>query len=307
MSARHDPESRRGVLFAAGAYVLWGLLPVYWKALIAASPTEILAHRMVWSLVFVALILAVRQNLAWLGPALRNKRTLLTFSVSSVLLSVNWGIYIWAVNTGHIVETSLGYFISPLLISLLGVLFLRERLRPLQIGAFALALVGVLWLTFSHGEFPWIALSLAGTWGVYGLIRKTASLGSLQGLTVETLVVLPFAILYLLYLEYAGVGTFGHLGIGFTLLLVSVGIATATPLLFFASAARRVTLSTVGLMQYIAPTIQFLIGTLLYGEVVSKSKLLGFVFVWAGLLIYSVEAVYQSTRIAGAGQASPAE
>ena len=288
------------------AYVLWGLLPIYWKTLKAALPTEILAHRMAWSLVFVVALLAFRKNLSWLGSALRDRRTILTFGASSMLLTLNWGIYIWAVNNNHIVETSLGYFIAPLLISLLGVVFLGERLRPLQIAAFLCALFGVLWLTFSHGEFPWIALSLAATWGVYGLIRKTAKLGSLQGLTVETLVVLPLAIGYLIYLEASGVGTFGD-SFGFSLLLAFAGVATAIPLLLFASAARRVTLTTVGLMQYIAPTIQYLIGTMIYGEIVSGAKLVGFAMVWIGLLIYSAEAVVRSTRIAGAGQAAPAE
>ena len=286
----------RGNLSAAAAYVLWGLLPLYWKALVDVPALEILAHRMVWSLAVVLGLLALRRHWGWLGPALRNRRILLTYVTSALLLALNWYLYIWAVNANHIVETSLGYFINPLVNVLLGVLFLKERLRLGQGLAIGIAAAGVLYLTVTFGSLPWIALTLAGTFGVYGLLRKTAALESLEGLTLETLVLMPAALIYLLALEFQGRGAFGHSGAGTSLLLAGAGIATATPLLLFAVGARRITMTTLGLLQYFAPTIQLLLGVLLYHEVVTPEKLVGFALIWLALGVYSAEGVLRSRR-----------
>lgn len=288
----------KGIFYGVGAYLLWGLLPIFWKSLHHVPALEILAHRMVWSLAFVVVLLAAQGHWRWLMPVLRNGRVLLTFTVSALLLSLNWFIYIWAVNAGHIVETSLGYFINPLLNVLLGMLFLKERLRPGQLVAVIVAVIGVLYLTLQYGSLPWIALTLAGSFGVYGLLRKTATLNSLEGLTLETLVLFPPALAYLVYLELVGSAAFGHVSLATTLLLVFGGVATALPLLLFASGARRVTLTLMGILQYIAPTMQFLIGVFLYHEPLDRYRLIGFSLIWLALAIYSLEGVLRSGRAA---------
>jgi chloramphenicol-sensitive protein RarD len=287
---------KRGAIFAACAYILWGLLPLYWKALHDVPALEILAHRMTWSLGFVLLLLAVRRQWRWLGQALRNRRILLTYTASALLLGLNWYLYIWAVNSGHIVESSLGYFINPLVNVLLGVLFLKERLRIGQGLAIALAACGVLYLTISLGALPWIALVLATTFGIYGLLRKTAALNSLEGLTLETLVLFPAALAYLLFLESQQRAAFAHAALPTTLLLAGAGVATAIPLLLFAAGARRITMTTLGLLQYIAPTLQFLIGVFIYHEQVSTARLIGFGLIWLALGLYSAESWLKSRR-----------
>lgn len=284
---------KRGVLAAVVAYTLWGILPVYWKAVQAVPASEILAHRTVWSLVFVLLLLAVRRQWDWLRQARQRPRMLLVFALTACLLGANWFTYIWAVNSGHIVDSSLGYFINPLFSVLLGVLFLKERLRLWQGVAIGLALVGVLFLTVAYGAFPWIALTLAGTFGCYGLLRKTAPLGSLEGLTLETALLSVPTLAYLLALESAGSGSFGHAGAATSLLLAGAGVVTAFPLLMFAYAARKVTLATVGILQYIAPTLQFLLGVLVYGEPFNQTRLLGFAAIWVALAIYSTEGIFK--------------
>jgi chloramphenicol-sensitive protein RarD len=285
-----------------GAYALWGLLPVYWKALQTVPALEILAHRTIWSLAFVLLVQAVRGRWEWLRLVRRQPRLLRTFLVSTCLLGVNWLTYIWAVNAGRVVDSSLGYFINPLVSVLLGVLFLGERLRLWQGVAVGLAAASVLYLTLGLGSLPWIALVLAGTFGTYGLLRKTAPLGSLEGLSVETALLSLPALAYLLSLEAAGQGSFGHAGGATTALLAFTGLVTAVPLLLFASAARNTTLATVGILQYIAPTLQLLLGLLVYHEPFSPARLLGFCGVWLALLIYSAEAVLQERlrRVAAA-------
>jgi len=250
---------KRGVLAAVVAYTLWGILPVYWKAVQAVPALEILAHRTVWSLVFVLLLLAARRQWDWLRQAREKPKMFLVFGLTTCLLGANWFTYIWAVNSDHVVDSSLGYFINPLFSVLLGVLLLGERLRLGQGIAIAFALAGVVFLTVAYGAFPWIALTLAGTFGLYGLLRKTAPLGSLEGLTLETALLSVPTLAYLLALESAGRGSFGHAGTATSLLLVGAGVVTAFPLLMFAYAARNVTLGTVGILQYIAPTLQFLL------------------------------------------------
>lgn len=288
-----EGDGKKGILFAAGAYLCWGLLPVYWKALQQVPATEILAHRMAWSLLVVLLLLAARRSWGWVRPVLRDGRTLLTFTVSALLLAANWLIYIWAVNADHVVETSLGYFINPLMSVALGMVFLRERLRPAQLVAILIAAGGVLFLTINHGRLPWIALGLALTFAFYGLLRKTAVLNSLEGLALETGVLFLPALLYLVYLERQGVGSFGHVDPGTSLLLMLAGAATTVPLLLFASGARRIPMTVLGVLQYIAPTLQFVLGVFVFGESLTTERLVGFVFVWVALLIFAGEGFVQ--------------
>jgi chloramphenicol-sensitive protein RarD len=288
----------KGILYAAGAYIMWGFFPLYWKALHGVPALEILGHRMAWSLVFVLAVLAWQRKWAWVGPALRDKQTVLRFFATATLLSVNWFVYIWGVNSGHVVETSLGYFINPLVNVLLGTIFLRERPRPIQWAAIALAAGGVLYLTVSYGALPWIALTLAFSFGLYGLLRKTAKLNSLEGLTLETGLLFPFAFAYLIYLEVTGQGAFGHAGTVTTSLLAFAGIATAIPLLLFAGGARRITMTTLGLLQYMAPTIQFSLGVFVYGEDLSPARLVGFAFIWTALLLYTGESALRARQTA---------
>ncbi len=281
----------KGVLYAAGSYILWGLLPIYWKWLQEVPAVQILAHRMVWSLFFVALLLAFKGQWRSLWQEARKPRTLLTFLASAILLAINWGLYIWAVNAGFIVETSLGYFINPLVNVVLGVLFLNERMRLWQWIAVGLAVAGVVYLTFGYGALPWIALTLAFSFAFYGLLRKTATLGALDGLTLETALLFLPALAYLLFLETQGQGAFGHTGWQTAVLLAAGGIATATPLLLFAAGARLIPYSLVGVLQYIAPTMQFLIGVLIYDEPFTAGRLVGFSLIWLGLLVYTIEGM----------------
>ena len=286
----------KGMLYAAGAYIIWGLLPLYWKALHVVPAGQILSQRIVWSLFFVAVMLTARRQWGWLRGALRRPRVILTFALSGTLLGINWFIYIWAVNAGHIVETSLGYFINPLVNVLLGYLVLKERLRPAQWLALSVALAGVLYLTISFGAFPWIALTLAFSFGTYGLIRKTAPLNSAEGLFIETAVLFLPAFGFLLLMESRGVGAFGHAGLPVTLLLIGAGIVTSIPLLLFAAGARRIPLTTLGLLQYIAPTMQFLIGVLVYNETFGLTRLIGFGLVWLALVLYTIETLIVNRR-----------
>lgn len=281
----------KGTIYAAGAYFLWGLLPIYWKLLDEVPAAQILAHRIVWSLVFVGLVLMVRRNWRWLGKALRRPCVLLTFTLSGLLLGINWFVYIWGVNAGFIVETSLGYFINPLVNVLLGFLILKEKLRGAQWLALSVALAGVLYLTFSYGAFPWIALTLAFSFGFYGLIRKTAVLNSAEGLFLETAVLFLPALGFLLLQEMRGVGALAHSSISTNLLLAGAGVVTSVPLLLFAAGARRITLTSLGLLQYIAPTLQFLIGVLIYNEEFGLSRLIGFGLIWLALVLYTVESL----------------
>jgi chloramphenicol-sensitive protein RarD len=279
-------EDRRGVWLALGAYVVWGLLPVYWKALHAVPAAAILANRIVWSAVFVSLLLTVQRNWGWLPAALRSRRIVLTYIGAGVLLSINWYIYIWAVNAGFLVDSSLGYFITPLVNVLLGVLVFRERLRPAHWAAVGLAAAGVLYITVSYGQLPWIGLSLALTFGTYGLVKKQARLPSLQGMALETAAIVLPALGFLAWQEASGAGVLGHVDWWTTLLLAGTGVITVIPLLWFADAAQRIPLSTMGLIQYISPTLMFLTGLLVFHEAFDAHKLAGFVLIWAALVLY---------------------
>jgi chloramphenicol-sensitive protein RarD len=280
-----------GVVYAFAAFAIWGLFPIYFKALHSIGAVEMLAHRMAWSMAFLLVVLTVLRRWQWVLPVLSDKRLLARFAASAVLLSTNWGIYIWAVNAGHIVEASLGYFINPLINVLFGMAFLHERLRPVQWIAVAVAAAGVVWLTWVNGAPPWISIALALTFGGYGLLRKTASLGALEGLTLETIILCPVALLYLFVMNAHGGSGFSEASIGVKLLLAAAGPITAVPLLLFAAGARRIPLSMLGLIQYITPTLQLLIGVVIYHEFFGHDQLIGYGAIWAALALYSAEGI----------------
>jgi chloramphenicol-sensitive protein RarD len=269
---------------------MWGLLPFYWKGLDHVPALQVIGHRIIWSFLLLAVILLITNK--WNSfRIMLSRQILLVYSAAGILLSANWLIYVWAVNADFIVETSLGYFINPLLSVVLGVVFLHERLRTFQWVPVVIAAVGVLYLTVIYGSLPWIALCLAGTFGTYGLVKKVAPLGSLFGLTLETGLVFIPAFVFLIIRETQGFGAFGRTGFNADLLLVGAGLVTTIPLLLFASAARSIPLSLVGIMQYLAPTLQFLIGVWIFKEPFTSSKLVGFAMVWLALLMYWVEGV----------------
>ncbi len=286
-------EKNQGLSAAFCAYAMWGVLPIYWKALAIVPSYEIICHRIVWSFLFSLILLLFQRKTAVLFKAFSNLRALATFAATATLLGSNWLVYIWAVNSGYIVESSLGYFINPLIAVLFGVLFLKEPLRSGQWGALFVALLGVLYLTFSYGEFPWIGLTLAITFACYSLLRKTASLHSLEGLVFETgLLSIPAAIA-LFFFARQGQSHFLTSGSQVTLLLIASGLVTSLPLLLFVFGAQRITMTAIGLLQYLAPTLQFLIGLLIFKEPFPPEKLIGFAIIWAALALYTGENIYQ--------------
>ena len=289
-------STRHGVLYAAAAYLLWGLFPLYWPLLEPSTPVEVLAHRIVWSLVVVLVLLAVTRRIAQVRAAIRDRRRLLRLSLAAVVVAINWVTYIYGVTSGQVVETSLGYFINPIVTVLLGVLVLGERLRPAQWTALGAAFVAVVVLTIENGSPPWIALILAFSFGAYGLLKKTAGVGAVEGLAVETAVLLPVAAVYLAVLGASGAGTFGSEGPGHMTLLAVSGLVTAVPLLLFGAAASRVPLTTLGVLQYLAPTMQFLLGVTLFDEPLPLVKLIGFVLVWLGLALFTADLVRHHRR-----------
>ena len=285
-------EQQAGVLYAAFSYILWGVLPVYWKLLNHVNADEILANRVFWSFFFIAVILVL--NKKWglftgtlLGLA-QNKKQLAALAVASMLISINWFMYIWAVNTDQMIEASLGYYINPLVSVLLGMVFLKERLSLLQYISFAFAGIGVLIMTISYGQFPWIALTLAISFGLYGLAKKLIKVDSAVGLALETLVVMPLAAIYIGYLMIKGTNSLFAGSMSTTLLLAGAGAATAVPLLFFAKGAQRIPLATLGILQYIAPTLTLILGVFVYHETFSSVHLLAFTFIWSALILYSL-------------------
>lgn len=279
-----------GPLAAALAYILWGLFPLYLKQMAQVPAMEIVLHRSAWSLLFMVVLLALLRRFAWLGAALRQPRTLALFSVSALLLACNWLLYVWAVNNDRLLDASLGYFVNPLVNVVLGYAVLQERPRPAQWAAVALAAGGVLWLALGAGHVPWVSLVLALSFAFYGLLRKTAPLGAIEGLALETLVLAPLAVGGLLWLGATGQGHFAQGDARVDLLLLAAGPATAVPLLLFASGARRVTMATLGLLQYLGPTIQFLLGVFVYREPFSASRGIGFALIWAALALYTTES-----------------
>jgi len=290
-------EPQKGLVYGIAAYSLWGVIPIFWKLLGHVDAVEILAHRAIWGLgAFVGLALIGNEWPA-VRAAFRDRRTLAVMTLSGALLAVNWGTFVAAVATGHLLDASLGYFINPLVSVGLGMVVLGERLRRLQWLAIGLAAAGVTLLTVDAGRVPWISLVLAVTFGLYGLVRKTARVASLAGSTVETAIMTPVAIVYLAVLAARGGGALGHADSTTELLLVATGVITAVPLLFFTSAARRLPLATVGFLQYLAPTGQFLLAVLAYGEPFASGKLAAFACIWAGLAVFSADAIRTSRAL----------
>ena len=289
-----------GLLYAALAYVLWGLFPIYFHALARVDAFEIVMHRSLWSFVFVWAVLLAMRRLQWVGGVVRQPRLLAQFSLSALLLSGNWLLYVWAVNHGHVVEASLGYFVTPLVNVLLGTWVLAERPRRLQWVAVAVAACGVAWLTATLGRPPWIALGLAASFGTYGLLRKTAPLGALEGLAVETAVIAPLALVALAWMSapHGGLpGLFAGMDSATVGWLLFAGPLTAIPLLLFAAGARRITLATLGTLQYLSPTLQFLLGVTWFGEPLQGTRLVGFVLIWLALAVYSADGFLWLRRL----------
>ncbi|HEU4512193.1 MAG TPA: EamA family transporter RarD [Nocardioidaceae bacterium] len=284
-------ETRRGFLLGAAAYAIWGVFPLYFPLLEPAGAVEILAHRIFWSLVTMLLFVLAFGRIRHVRAVLAHRRTFGILAIAAVVIAVNWGTYIWGVNNGHVVETSLGYFINPLVTVLMGVVILGERLRTLQWVALGIAAVAVVGLTIEYGRPPWVALVLAFSFGSYGLAKKKANVGAIESLTVETLLLAPVAGAYILWLVAQGTSTFGTEGAGHSVLLMSTGIVTAIPLIFFGAAATRVTLTTIGLLQYLAPTIQFALGVLVFEEDMPAMRWVGFGLVWIALVMFTYEAV----------------
>jgi chloramphenicol-sensitive protein RarD len=285
----------RGLLAAAGAYFIWGLWPLYWRLLEQVPALQIMAHRIVWCAAFVLGYLFLRYRLAWLAPLAVARRVLAMLAVSGILIAINWWLYIWAVNAGHIVETSLGYFINPLVSVTLGVLVLRERLNGRQWLAVAIAALGVIYMTLSFGEPPWIALALAGSFAAYGLLRKLAHVEAVQGLAVESTWLLPAAIAILYAAPTNGI--FEGYDTQTIALLVIAGPTTALPLIWFAYGARRIPLSMVGILQYIAPSLQLLLAVFVFDEAFTRQHLVGFSCIWTALAIYAADGVYRLRRV----------
>lgn len=286
-----ETGEKKGIFFAAFAYALWGLLPIYWKFLSEVNADEILANRIFWSFWFMLVLLLVTGNIrAFKTEALalvQRKKRLAALITASLLISINWFIYIWAVNTNQMVEASLGYYINPLVSVLLGVIVLKEVLSKAQVISFILALIGVLIITISYGVFPWIAFTLAMSFGLYGLVKKMIKVEPAIGLTLETLTIMPLALIYMGYLAGSGTPSLFSGSVDIDLLLIGAGAATAIPLLFFAKGAQRIPLYMIGFLQYIAPTLTLILGIFFYGEPFSTVDLISFIFIWASLTIFT--------------------
>jgi chloramphenicol-sensitive protein RarD len=292
------PTSRSlaGGWSAATAFLVWGTVPIYWKQMQEVSAFELITHRIVWSLFFLLLVLAWQKDFASLRPGFANLRVVGLNLLASLLLAANWTVYVWAVNTGHVIESSLGYFLVPLLNVAVGALVLHEKLRTPQWAAIALAAGGVVLLLWRAGHVPWIALSLAVTWTSYGFLKKKSGLGALAGLTVETLLLFPVAAAALLWWNHTGAGALGRVDARTQAFVLSAGIVTAIPLVLFAYGAQRIRLTTLGLLQYLAPTVQFLLGVFLYRETFDAARLQAFILIWAGLIVYTADTFWVQRR-----------
>ena len=286
---------RSSFAYAAAAYVLWGLFPIYWKWLQHVDALQVIGHRIVWSFVILMLFLIIKRQFNDFSHAVMNRRAFLLYFTAATLIGSNWLVYVWAVNHDFIIEASLGYFIFPLLSILIGVLFLRERMRPLQWIPIGLAAFGVVFLSITYGRLPWIALALSFTFALYGLIKKLAPLDTFLGQTFEAGILFIPALLYLLYANSSGSGVFLRINRNIDFLLIGAGVITTIPLLLFSSAAKRLPLYMLGILQYIAPTIAFLLGTLVYREPFSASHLIGFVMVWSALVFFAVEGIWMNS------------
>ncbi|MBY3117890.1 EamA family transporter RarD [Rhizobium laguerreae] len=282
-----NEDSPRGFAFALTAYLLWGFLPIYMKAVAHISPAEVVAHRIVWSLPLAGIVLIVLGRTQDIRAALRSPRMLAMAALTASLITVNWGTYVWAIGAGHSLDAALGYFINPLFSIFLGAVFLKEKLQPLQIAAIALAALAVAILALDSGGIPWVALTLAVSWGFYALLRKTLPLGPNQGFFLEVLILSGPALLYILYLEFGGHGHLYRTGLADTTLLLGCGVITAVPLMIYANGAKLLKLSTIGIMQYIAPTMIFLIAVFVFHEPFGTARMIAFPLIWAGLFLYS--------------------
>ena len=289
-------KNKLGLLFGISAYSLWGLFPLYWPLLEPANPLEIVSHRAVWTLVFCIIVLFATKALKETLVTLKRPKVAAKLFATSLLISINWLIYIWATNNGHVVEASLGYYINPLITIGFGVFLLKEKLRPLQWVSVSVATVGVLVLTIAYGRLPWIALGLALSWGSYGLIKKQLGLGALEGLAIETFISAFFYLAYLVFLGNQGTGQFGN-SWGLTLLLMSAGAVTAIPLLLFNGAANRLPITTIGLLQYITPTLQFSCGVWVYQEEMPLSRWIGFFIIWVALIALAADLIRSNRSI----------
>jgi chloramphenicol-sensitive protein RarD len=307
----HESEVRRGTAFGAAAYLCWGVFPLYFPLLEPAGPVEILLHRVLWSLLVCAVVLLVVRGWRQVVEVVRSRRRMALLTVAAATIAVNWGVYIYGVNSGQVVQTSLGYFINPVVTVLIGVLVLRERLRPLQWVAVGFGLVAVAVLTVDYGQLPWIALTLAFSFATYGLAKNRVGrgVGALTSLTTETAILAPVALGVLVWLESTGRGTFTSEGPGHAVLLATTGLVTAVPLLFFAAAARRVPLTTIGLLQYLAPVLQFAVGVVVYQEAMPASRWAGFSLVWIALAVLTFDTLRSArsrARLARAAQGAAA-
>ena len=289
-------NNKTGLLFAVSAYVLWGTFPLYWPLLKPASALEIVSHRAVWTLVFCIIILAITKALKNTFATMRSPKIAAKLLLTSILISINWLVFIWATNNGHVVETSLGYYINPLAMIAFGVIVLKERIRKLQWVAISIAIVGVLVLTIDYGRLPWIALLIALSWGGYGIMKKLLGLGALEGLAIETFISGFFYLGYLIYIGNQGTGQFGRTT-GLTLLLISAGAVTAIPLLLFNGATTRLPLTTIGLLQYITPTLTFCIGVWVRHEDMSPARWAGFVIIWVALSVLALDLLKSSRTV----------
>ena len=290
------PDARRGFFFGVAAYAMWGLFPLYWPLLEPAGAFEILAHRVLWSCLTMFVLMVLLRRGPQLRAIWRDRRVRLLLTVAAFVISINWATYIWGVNNGRVVETSLGYFINPLVTVLMGVVILHERLRPLQWVAMGIATAAVVVLTLDYGRLPYVALVLAFTFGSYGLCKKTANVGATDSLTYETAAIAPFALAYVGWLGATGGSNFANHGLGHSLLFMTTGIITAIPLICFGAAATRVPMVTLGLLQYLAPVLQFALGVLWFHEDMPAGRWAGFVLVWIALVIFTVEAVNHRRR-----------
>ena len=286
----------RGFWAVFGAFVLWGLFPLYWHEFRQVPALLVISHRVVWCSLLVAGYLTVVQGRGWLMENLRRPRVPLLLATSSVLISSNWGLYIWSVAHGHVVDGSLGYFINPLVNVLLGVMVLRERLNRAQWVSVGFAAAGVAYLTWLGGAPPWIALGLAISFALYGLVRKLVAVEAIAGLAVECVFLLPAALVYLAYAEHVGIGAFGYLDAWRSVMLIAGGAITAVPLIWFAYGARRISYSLVGIIQYVGPTLQLLTGVLVFGEPFTASQMIGFALIWTALAVYGAEALWRGRR-----------
>jgi chloramphenicol-sensitive protein RarD len=289
-------KNKLGLLFGVSAYSLWGAFPLYWPLLEPANPLEIVSHRAVWTLVFCFIVLAATKALKTTLVTLKRPTVAIKLFLTSLLISINWLVYIWATNNEHVVEASLGYYINPLIIIGFGVIFLKEKMRPLQWAAVSIATLGVLVLTFDYGRLPWIALALAVSWGSYGLIKKQLGLGALEGLAIETFISSFFYLAYLVYLGDQGTGQFGQ-SWGLTILLISAGAVTAIPLLLFNGSTNRLPFTTIGLLQYITPTLQFSIGVWVLNEDMPTARWIGFLIIWAALVTLAIDLIRSSRTV----------